>query len=72
MVLARMGAAMKRSRSGLIIRSWVETRNHDGSVFHAGGPAGSAKHVGCDRLLRRSQDLCLLKSRVPELPKAGS
>jgi hypothetical protein len=36
-----MRAAMNRSRSGLIIRSWVETRNHDGSVVHAGGPAGS-------------------------------
>src|SRR6266540_3919012 len=38
-----MRAAMNRSRSGLIIRSWVDTRNHDGSVFHAGGPARSVK-----------------------------
>ena len=42
-VLAPMRSAMNRSRSGLIIRSWVETRNHDGRVFHAGGPAGSMK-----------------------------
>jgi hypothetical protein len=42
-VVAPMRAAMNRSRSGLIIRSWVETRNHDGSLFHAGGPAGSVK-----------------------------
>src|SRR3954452_25437982 len=45
MVLAPIRAAMKRSRSGLIIRSRVETRNHDGTVLHAGGPAGSAKHL---------------------------
>src|SRR6185437_15093780 len=43
MVVAPARAAMKRSRSGLIILSWVETRHHDGSVFQAGGPAGSAK-----------------------------
>src|SRR5512132_4699038 len=44
-VLAPMRPAMNRSRSGLIIRSWVDTRNHEGSVFHAGGPARSVKHL---------------------------
>jgi hypothetical protein len=39
-----MRSAMNRSRSGLIIRSWVETRNHDGNLFHAGGPAGSFQY----------------------------
>jgi hypothetical protein len=42
-VVAPMWAAMNRSRSGLIIRSRVETRNHDRSVRHVGGPAGSVK-----------------------------
>ena len=34
--------AMKRWVAGGIARSCVATRNHEGSVFHAGSPEGSA------------------------------
>jgi hypothetical protein len=34
---------MNCSRSGLIIRSRVDTRYHDCNVTHAGGPAGSVR-----------------------------
>jgi hypothetical protein len=62
-VLAPTRSAMNRSRSGLISRTPVETRNHDGNLRHASGPAGSAK-AARDRLLHRGHDPRLLQGNV--------
>src|ERR1700730_15690464 len=45
-VVAPILLAIKRSRSGLIVRSFLETRYHDGTCFQAGAPDGVLKQTG--------------------------
>src|SRR5258708_39212016 len=45
-VVAPILLAIKRSRWGLIVRSFLETRYHDGTCFQAGGPDRGLKHTG--------------------------
>src|SRR5260370_26184337 len=45
-VVAPILLAMKRSASGLITRSFLETKYQDGTVFQGGGPDGVPKHTG--------------------------
>src|SRR5258706_8531022 len=47
-VVAPILLAIKRWRSGLIVRSFLETRYHDGTCFQAGAPDGVLKHKGAN------------------------
>jgi hypothetical protein len=67
-----MRSAMNRSRSGLIIRPSVETRNHDGSVLHAGGPARSVKLPPAMGFCRRSASTCRVQAISSASEVSGS
>ena len=67
-----MRSAMNRSRSGLIIRSPVETRNHDGSVLHAGGPARSVKLPPAMGFCSRSASTCRVQAISSASEVSGS
>jgi hypothetical protein len=43
MIVAFARSAMNRWSAGGIALSWVPSRYQHGSVFHAGGPDGTAK-----------------------------
>jgi hypothetical protein len=45
-VVAPILLAMNRSASGLIARSYLETRYQDGTRFQRGNPDGMLKHPG--------------------------
>ena len=46
--LACMRSAMKRCKSGLTMRSFVESKNEEGLDFQAGWVMGTPKHIFCD------------------------